>query len=137
MQKPSVGAGCGVIVWRDGKFLMMRRKGSHGAGTWGIPGGSIDFGESWEQCGKREVLEETGMTIKNVRFVAVANDLFLSEGKHFIAIWLEADWMSGEPEIKEPEKCTALGWHTFKDLPSPLLEPTWQNLRNARPDLFA
>ncbi len=129
--------GIGVLIWRDGKFLMQQRRGSHGAGTWSFPGGKLDFGESWEECGAREVHEETGMEIKNVRLLAVTNDVFKIEGKHFVTIWLESDWAANEPEIKEPNKLTAIGWYTFKTLPAPLFEPCWQHLRKANPELFA
>jgi 8-oxo-dGTP diphosphatase len=131
------GIGIGVFIWRDGKFLMQQRIGAHGAGTWSIPGGKLDFGESWEACGAREVFEETGVVISNIRFLAVTNDIFEQENKHFVTIWLESDWAENEPKIKEPNKLTAFDWYTLDDLPTPLFEPCWQNLRAAKPELFA
>ncbi|HEX6995608.1 MAG TPA: NUDIX domain-containing protein [Gammaproteobacteria bacterium] len=62
---------------------MVRRTNVHGDGTWSAPGGHIDKGESLEQCAQREVFEETGVTIKNIRFLAVTNDIFEAEGKHY------------------------------------------------------
>jgi len=134
---PTVGAGIGVFVWKDGKFLMAKRQGSHGEGTWSIPGGRLEFGESWEGCAAREVLEETGVKITNVRFLAATNDIFKTEGKHYMTVWVQSDWASGEPTITEPDKCTEQAWHNFKSLPSPLFEPCWQNLRKAKPELFS
>jgi 8-oxo-dGTP diphosphatase len=133
--EPQVGIG--VFIWRDGKFLMQQRKGAHGEGTWSTPGGKLDFGESWEECGAREVREETGVEIKNIRFFAITNDIFKAENKHFITIWLESDWAANEPSIMEPDKLAAIEWHTFKDLPLPLFEPCWQNLRKLKPELFS
>ena len=40
-----VGVGCAAIIIRDGKFLMMKRAGKHGAGTWSVPGGWQEIGE--------------------------------------------------------------------------------------------
>jgi 8-oxo-dGTP diphosphatase len=131
------GIGIGVFIWRGGKFLMQQRIGAHGAGTWSLPGGKLDFGESWEACGAREVFEETGVVIKNIRYLAVTNDIFEQENKHYVTIWLESDWQTNEPEIKEPDKLTAAGWYTFEELPNPLFEPCWQNLRAAKPELFS
>ena len=54
-----VRVGVGVFVWRDGRFIMGQRLGSHGANTWSVPGGHLEFGESWEDCAIREVKEET------------------------------------------------------------------------------
>jgi 8-oxo-dGTP diphosphatase len=133
---PIVGAGLACFVWKDGKFLMQQRFGSHGEGTWSVPGGHIEFGETWEECAKREVMEETGMQVTNVRFMSATNDIFTDKGKHYVSIWVEADWLEGEPAITEPDKCKAQQWHDFTTLPSPLFEPCWQNLRQSRPDLF-
>jgi 8-oxo-dGTP diphosphatase len=136
MPNPQVRVGVGIFVWKDGKFLMGQRLGSHGANTWSVPGGHLEFGESWEEGAKREVLEETGVTVANVRFLAATNDLFSDEGKHYVTIWVESDWVSGEPRLTEPDKWVNQAWRTFQDLPAPLFEPCWQNLRLARPDLF-
>jgi 8-oxo-dGTP diphosphatase len=133
-KRPKVGVAC--FVWKDGKFLMGKRLGSHAAETWSIPGGHLEFGESVEETAAREVLEESGMKVKNVRFVAFTNDFMPDEDKHYLTIWMEADWASGEPTITEPDKWVDQQWRTFKTLPSPLFEPCWKNLRAIRPDLF-
>lgn len=136
--KPVVRVGVGVFVWKDGKFLVGKRgsASTHGKATWSIPGGKLDIGETWEECAKREVLEETGLQITNVRFLAVTNDIFTDEDKHFVTIWIESDWKSGEPTVLEPDKMIAMEWRDFKTLPAPLFEPCWQNLKHAKPELF-
>lgn len=133
--RPKVGAA--VFIWKDDRFLMIQRSGSHGSGTWSLPGGHVEFGESFEAAVQRETLEEVGAEITNVRILAVTNDIFEADNKHYITIWLEADWQAGEPKLMEPEKVIGLEWHTFHDLPTPLFEPCWQNLRTAKPELFA
>lgn len=134
MSYPKVGVG--VFVWKDGKFLMGKRRGAHGHDTWSIPGGHLEFGESWEECAKREVLEESGMAITNVRFLAATNDLFPDHDRHYTTIWVYSDWESGQPKITEPDKWIEHRWETFQTLPSPLFEPCWKNLRKTRPELF-
>ena len=133
-QRPKVGVAC--IVWRDGKFLMGKRKGSHGADKWSIPGGHMEFGESLEETAAREAFEETGMKVKNVRFVAITNDISIEENHHYLTVWMEADWSEGEPTVTEPDKWIDHQWRTFYDLPSPLFEPFWRNLRKVKPELF-
>jgi len=127
MEKPNVRVGIAVFVFKDGKFLMQQRKGSHGAGTWSVPGGHLEFGESFEETARREVLEEAGIEIKNVRFGAVANDHFVEENKHYVTIWMLSDWASGKVKNMEPEKCTAQMWSTFDGLPTPLFL-AWKQL---------
>ena len=119
--------GIGVFVIRDGKFLMGHRKGSHGAGTWSIPGGHMEYGESFEQTAKHEVMEETGMVIGNVRFGAVTNDLFETDKKHYVTIWVLSDWAENEPSITEPDKFINQEWIDIDNLPEPLFSP-WHAL---------
>lgn len=127
MQTPQVRVGVGVFVFKDGKFLLQMRQGAHGEGTWSLPGGHLEFGESFEDCARREVKEESDLNIKNIRFGAVTNDLFANENKHYVTIWMLSDWDSGEVKNMEPNKCTAQQWNTFDDLPSPLFL-TWNQL---------
>jgi 8-oxo-dGTP diphosphatase len=136
MDSPNPRVGVGVFVYKDGKFLMGQRYGAHGEGTWSVPGGHLEYGESWEECARREVLEETGLGITNIRFFALTNDLFEADGKHYVTIWVKSDWVQGEPAIREPDKLVALQWTTFEALPAPLFDPCWQNLRLAKPELF-
>ena len=74
---PFVGVGC--IVHRAGQFLLVR----HHDGQWGPPGGHLDFGESIEDCARRETLEETGVRVTNLEFVAITNDLLAEREKHY------------------------------------------------------
>lgn len=122
--------GVGVFVFRNGKFLMGRRKGSHEAGTWSIPGGYVEFGESPEEAAVREVKEETGCDIKNVRFAAVTNDYFEGGEKHHVSIWLTSDWAANEPVICEPDKCEGFIWVDFDSLPEQLFG-SWEQLMSS------
>jgi 8-oxo-dGTP diphosphatase len=106
---------------------MGQRKGSHGHKTWSIPGGHLEFGESFEETAAREVKEETGLTVKNIRFGAVTNDYFPDEGKHYISIWMISDYDNGEEKITEPDIYINQKWVSFDNLPSPLFLP-WNQL---------
>lgn len=119
--------GIGVFVIRDGKFLMGKRKGSHGSGTWSIPGGHLEYGESFEETAIREVQEETGLVIENVRFGAVTNDVFDSDNKHYVSIWMVSDSKVGEPTITEPDKYVDQEWIDIDELPEPLFL-SWRQL---------
>ena len=50
---------------------------------------------------------------------------------------MEADWKSGEPKSREPEKIAGVEWRTLTDLPLPLFEPCWTNIKKVKPELFA
>ena len=111
--------GIGVMIMKDGKVLMGKRKGSSGGGTYAWPGGKMDYMESFADCARREVMEEAGIEIDNIRFLKLTN-LKTYAPKHYVDIGLMADWKSGEPKTMEPEKCEGWDWYDLDNLPTPL-----------------
>ncbi len=126
--------GVGVIIERNGKILLGKRRGSHGDGTWCFPGGHLEFGESWEDCAKREVKEETGLELSSISFISATNDIMDDEKKHYITIFMKGV-ATGDPLVCEPEKCGEWGWFEWQNLPQPIFLPI-QNLREQNPSLF-
>lgn len=133
MDRPKVGVG--VMILKDGKVLLGKRKNAHGDGCWAFPGGHLEFMESWEDCAKREVEEETGLKIDNVGFLTATNDLFEEENRHYITCFVGCEVVEGEPKIMEPEKCDEWAWFDWDNLPEPLFVPL-RNLKRSgfRPD---
>ena len=123
-----VKVGVGVIIVRDGRILLGERRGSHGAGTWALPGGHLEFGESILSCARREVREETGLVVNSVSNAAFTNDIFEKEGKHYVTLFVVAKEWRGEPMVIEPEKCGRWSWFQWEKLPAPLFVPL-QNLK--------
>jgi ADP-ribose pyrophosphatase YjhB (NUDIX family) len=66
--RPSVSA---VIFDRRGRLLLQQRSDG---GQWGLPGGSVEIGESVTDAAIREVREETGLTVTVRRLVGVYSD---------------------------------------------------------------
>lgn len=108
--------GIGVMILKDGKLLLGRRKGSHGAGQFAFPGGHLEYLEAFDECARREVREECGVEIENVRFQFVAN-LPQYHPKHYVHIGLIADWKSGDPRVMEEQKCESWGWFEIRSIP--------------------
>jgi len=121
VQRPLIGIG--VIIIRDDKILLGKRCNAHGAGSWCCPGGHLEFGESFETCARREVREETGLEIENIRPGTFTNDLFSQEGKHYVTLFMLADCPRGEPRVREPDKCETWDWFATDALPQPLFLP--------------
>jgi 8-oxo-dGTP diphosphatase len=131
-ERSGVIVGVAVLIWRGERVLLTHRKGSHGAGTWAPPGGHLDMGESVEDCAIREVREETGLIISEPRFLAVTNDIFADEGKHYATIWMEAQVEAGEARINSPREMSELGWFDWGDLPLPRFLPLENYLAGRR-----
>ncbi|EAQ66902.1 MutT/nudix family protein [Marinomonas sp. MED121] len=120
MQDKRVQVGIGVLLVKEGKVLLGHRIGAHGANTWGLPGGHLEFGETFEDCAIRETKEETNLTISELTCVGVTNDLFSEVDKHYVTLFLRAKKISGELKLNEPDKCLGWQWFDWQDLPKPL-----------------
>ncbi len=116
--RPKVGVG--ILVINNDKLLMGKRKNAHGNGTWAPPGGHLEFGETPEECAQREVLEETGLLIKNIRRLTFTNDIFFEENKHYITLYYISEYSSGTPHVLEPDKCERWEWFSLSNVPAPL-----------------
>jgi len=114
--------GVGVLVVRDGQVLMGRRTSPHGRGTWSPPGGKAEPGETAEETARRELVEETGLVGAVPRVVAETVDAFPT-GETWRTYWVLMDWVSGEPEVLEPDEVDSWGWYAWDRLPAPLFLP--------------
>ena len=121
--------GLGVIVLKDGRVLMGKRINAHGEGHWSFPGGHLEYQESPEEGVIREVMEETGLTVTNIQPGPFTNDIFEAEGKHYVTLFMIAEHQSGEPEVKELDKCKRWEWRDWHDMPQPLFLPIVNLLR--------
>lgn len=131
-QKPLVGVG--VLVMKDGKLLLGKRKNAHGAGEYASPGGHLEHLESFEACARREVKEETGLELGEVRFLRLLNTTRYAP-RHYVDVSLVAEWKRGEPRVLEPDKVERWDWYALDALPSPLfgmLETSVEALRTGQ-----
>ena len=112
-----------MIILKDDKVLLGERLASHGSGTWSLPGGHLEFGETFEECALREAKEETGLTDLSVGdLVCVGNDRVYD--KHFVTIGMVATWNSGEPVAAEPHKSKNWTWFSPEEVPDNLFLPS-------------
>ena len=115
-----VGVGVGALIVRDDEVLLLRRRNVHGDGTWSTPGGHVDFGETLERCAAREVEEETGLVVGEVRFLAVTNDVMPADDRHYVTVWMRCDHAGGEPRVAAAHEMSEVRWFPVDALPEPL-----------------
>jgi 8-oxo-dGTP diphosphatase len=116
-----IGVGVGAMVFnQEGNVFLARRgpQASNEQGTWEFPGGKVSFGE---------FEEEYGMTIELIDLLGV-NDHIL-EHEHWVAPTFIARFVAGPPTIREPDKCSAIGWFALPALPEPLSVVTREDVR--------
>ena len=142
-EKKKVGAGFGVIILNeDGKVLMGLRHSDpdkadsafRSAGVWTLPGGKLEWGESFEDGACREVLEETNLTIKNPQVISVHN--CKNEHAHFVTIGLVASESKGEAQVTEPDEIIEWQWFDLKKLPEQIYFPSQEVIENYLQEKF-
>lgn len=127
-----IGVGVGaIIVNREGKLFLAQRGplAKNERGLWEFPGGSVEFGERLTEALQREMREEYGIEIEIRDLLNVADHILPDEGQHWVSPSYVCVIKSGEPQIKEPGKCSAIGWFEPDALPPDLTQVTrldWQ-----------
>lgn len=66
--RPIILPGSVVIILKENDEVLLQKRLD---GSWGLPGGLMDLGESFEQVAKREILEETGLVVENLKLLNV------------------------------------------------------------------
>jgi 8-oxo-dGTP diphosphatase len=114
--------GVNIFVIKHGRELLLgKRKNAFGAGTWGLPGGHLKFGEAIEEAAKRELMEETGLEAQTLEFINLVNDRGI--GRHYLEVAFLAQQVAGEPTVREPEKSEEWKWYDLNNLPNDLFPP--------------
>jgi len=106
---------CAIVLVRRGAQFLLARKKEWLPGRYGLVAGFLDMGESLEECAAREVLEETGIRIKNVQYVGSQCWPFPSQ----LMAGFVADYAGGEITVEEDELEDAR-WFTAAELPEGL-----------------
>lgn len=138
---------CGVetFVFRSAgedapnELLLGFRTGSHGAGTWGLPGGRLEPGESPRAAAERELFEETGLIATVSPFHSVPYNHVDTDGGPWVTLFFHVVVpMEAAPQVREPQKCLEWRWVPWQPdaFPAPLFSPLaafMQLVRSGRP----
>jgi ADP-ribose pyrophosphatase YjhB (NUDIX family) len=127
----TIGAGCGVMVFNNLNQLLLGLRNNdveladselHEEGTWTMPGGNIEYGETFEEAGAREAKEETGIVVKNLEVFCVQTDR--NEHAHYISVGMIARNFEGIPQVMEPDQIIEWKWFDLDKLPENIFSPS-------------
>lgn len=116
--------GIQVVICQNHRILLGLRRNGYGHDTWGLPGGHLEPGESFESAAVREVYEETGLRITQTQVFGVANDPAPPPQAHHVQIGLLAPEWDGTFELREPDRCAEWRFFPLAALPQPLFAPS-------------
>ncbi|MBA0602362.1 nudix hydrolase 1 [Gossypium raimondii] len=132
--QPVPRVGVVLFVLKGKSVLLGRRRASIGESTFALPGGHLEFGESFEECGARELMEETGLEMGKADFLTVTNKVFLDKSKrcHYVIVFLRAVLADPNqvPQNPEPDKCDGWDWYDWDNLPQPLFSTLDEMVRS-------
>ncbi|GBD42645.1 Bifunctional NMN adenylyltransferase/Nudix hydrolase [bacterium HR40] len=124
--RPYVGVG--VVVWRGERVLLIRRGHPPRAGSWSLPGGIQELGETVRDAARREVREETGLELGELVLVDVVDslerDAFGEVVRHYTLVDFTAEAAAGE--ARPGGDAAAIGWFLPQDLDH---LPLWSETR--------
>ena len=88
-----------------------------------MPGGWIEAGESPRQAVRREVVEETGLQLRDLHYVGISSNIF-SLSNHSVSLYFEAECVDREMlAVVEPDKCGDWEWRHWSEVNDRLFLP--------------
>ncbi|MFF4738758.1 NUDIX domain-containing protein [Streptomyces sp. NPDC001262] len=126
-----IGVGVGAMVFDDAGRVFMAQRGEQAkneVGAWEFPGGTVNFGERLKDAVCRELYEEYGIQVTVTGALGAFDHILPREDQHWVSATYVARLVSGTPRIREPAKCSQIGWFCLDDLPEPVSEISRSNL---------
>lgn len=135
--KIKMGIGVGVIIFNENNQLLLGLRNSdsdkadselHLEGTWTMPGGKVEFDESFEEAGIREVKEETDLNVEEVEVISFTNDK--NQYAQFVTAGMITKKYTGNVKAMEPDEIIDWKWFDLNNLPQNIYFPSEKLLKN-------
>lgn len=116
---PDILIGTVVVISKENKILLGKRRNSYKSGFYGVPGGRVNELEKLIDCAKRELLEETGIEVDDLEYLGTIRDC--QKGYTFTHFAFLCKDPYEEPKNIEPGKCEGWKWFDQNKIPDQTL----------------
>ena len=124
----------GAVVFKNSKILLVRRGRAPSRDLWAIPGGRVKIGETLKEAAEREILEETGITIRAHEPVYTFDYIDRDESGrsrfHYVIVDLKADYVRGKP--RAGDDAAEARWISSEELTTVNVSPKTLHLLKTR-----
>jgi 8-oxo-dGTP diphosphatase len=128
-----IGVGVGAVIVNDLGQLFLSLRGPlsrNERGLWEFPGGALEFGEKLADALQREIFEEYGIEIEVGDLLDVVDHILPAERQHWVSPTYICRIKFGTAAIREPGKCSQIGWFYPEELPANLTMITKENFEH-------
>lgn len=118
--------GVKAIIEKDNKILLIKRSSKYEEleNAWDIPGGRLDFGEEPEDGLRREIFEETGLVLDQIKQILDATTVFKNEEKQIVRITYLCSVKETDQTEKISDEHTSLEWIPKEKLKTLVMKDT-------------
>lgn len=104
-----------IVVSEDKNILLVKhRKGNRQ--YWVLPGGRLEYGETFHECARREMKEETGLEVEIDDFVFLSEAIAPDRSRHIVNVYLTAHVVGGVMQVGDEPVLAAVDFVPIADL---------------------
>lgn len=111
-----------MVVGKDNKILLVRHKKGNQR-YWVLPGGRLEYGETFEECAVRELKEETGLDVEVERFLFLSEAIAPDRSRHIVNIFIKAKVVGGTMKLGDEPVLAGVDFIPLEDLEKLTLFP--------------